>query len=612
MTAEHRLAAALEVIDEMRAERARAISALKLAEEQLSIMADERDSIEAAHADTVRKWQRELATKCIEMEEIAKRVPTSSDLQKLRASLVEEVHAEVRSEMARIKDEAERASATAAKLREENLALVTDAAAKARVLEVEREKERVEAMTKIRDLEYQLDQARAALAVKGDTVSPTATKLQTQVAELELKMTHLLAENEDLRTAKAELGAQLDAEKRNHSRQQLEYKSALESMKVDRDLVTAKLTRAHEEQQVLINKSHEHATHLASVQVELAAARRALDDKSHQHAATVFSLQSEHAQDRVKWERAHREIEARRDAAAAELELANKTLEEMRTEARVLEARAAEAARAAPLPEHLEELRHLRQQNAELKSQLGSLQGQLDEQRTHFLAEKESLLHKLNGLKATVDELQHDLDDTKRQASDTEATLARTREVEAALREEAKRTRAQLDTTMDELTALREAEAWNRPQHEEDVKRLDELRHQVAELKSTLKNERDEALASMQDAKAVWLQSQQSLTTQLNTITAEHTQLKDAYSKLKATAQGKLSQYKSAVAELETKLHACEARCAQLSGELAGKREREASSRRETSKHRKEFLDFLRREMSTGAADVRPPAEGGV
>ncbi|ORZ34723.1 hypothetical protein BCR44DRAFT_115730 [Catenaria anguillulae PL171] len=590
--AEQKLAAALEVVESLRGERTRAVAALKLAEQQLALMAQERDEIEQAHEQTVRRWQRELETKCRELEDVASRIPKPEDLQRAKDGLIQEVHSQVKEEMERLKDEARQAGQAAELLREENRTVHSELAALVRRCELEtsHQKEKAALLIRIRDLEHLLE-------TKSPSISrdEAVCKLQAQVSEYQLKHAHLLAENEDLRAIKTDLTSQLDNESRANARAQLELKSTLESVRVDRDLLQSKLQRAHEEQQTLINKTHEQTQHIAEIQVELAAARRALDEHQHHHSTSLFSIQSEHAQEKLKWERERRDLQARVDSLARELAGAHRALEDVRTERRLSNVRDVEATKAnqqAMVPESTH-----RQAVEELQAKIKSLNGLLDEQHVKHLGDKESLIRRIQELKSSLDDLQHEHAQILRQRDSNEASAERAQDVEEELRGELDRTRLRLESTLDELAALRESEAWIRPQFEEAQRRIKDLNEQVEDLRSALVTERESHFAAMKEAKAVWVKSHQDLTRQLDVVSSEYAQLKENHGKLKAGAQTRMHGYRASISALESKLKTIETKYLQVQTELSSRKAREELALRESSHHQKEFLEFLRREL---------------
>ncbi|KNE64801.1 hypothetical protein AMAG_10142 [Allomyces macrogynus ATCC 38327] len=594
----HRLHAAIEVIESLRDERSRAIQALKLAEQQLSDLADEKAQLEDLHVQTVHRWKRELELKCAELDE-AQRAASAVRSRDVGDRAIEEVQEQARADAARWKAEVDRHAGVVVQLRSENEGLRATLATTAREMDMERQQERKQFLEKIRDLEHLLDEAKSANARPAEATR----NLQLQLSEAQLKISHLLGENDDLRSAKSDLQTQLESTIRAHSIQALEFKANAESLRVERDNANDKLSRAHDEHQALVRKNHELIQQVAAMQVQVSAAKRAVDERGQNQAAALFNAQAELAHDRAAWDRRRRELEGKVEVLSLELVAAQRQVEEAAatrhwpasTENGARGERVS-GVRVLGVDEQLE-VQGLRKANEDLGRQIISMQSAMDDLNAKSLSEKEGLLQRISSLKNALEELREEHEDLRRRAADDELTASRSRETEDTLKGELKRLQVKLETATDELVTLREAETWSRPQLEESRRRIAELRRQLEESRQGCARERDAHAKSLTQAKALLEKSESELCQQITTLKTEYTTLRDAYTKLKSNAQAKLASYKSELVRLRQHVEEAERRGEILQAELDKVRLRERHERRADTKQRKELLTLLQREM---------------
>ncbi|KAI9218088.1 hypothetical protein BC828DRAFT_389559 [Blastocladiella britannica] len=459
------LEAAFTTIAALQHDQSRAIAALKLAEDHLERLAADRDAaldahaqLQQSHSDSLRALQHALATKSAEMDDLARRVPSQREMAAVRAMLEAEVRNGVKRELETLQVDAKAALAVVERVRNENTKLAEDLAETKSRLETEQQHERTEFMIKIRNLEHQIEKSEAAANA---TLSrdETVRKLQATIEELQLKNSRLLVENDDLRAAKQSMTTTLTGTTTAAARSDLDHKVALESLRVDRDLLAAKLNRAHDEQQSMIRHRHELSQQLTASQLEVAAAKRASEDRGRAAKEAQWKFDTERTKERAEWERERRELLQRIDELACQVSSYSEGQHERRTD----KSNTSVALDLADTCSTLESrLRDAYAQIQELQSEQSADSASREAQAHKYLSERASLLRRTESITAALEEARHELASATRSRQDLDAALARSRESEEHLKAALARATEQRDALSDELATVKEESGWLR------------------------------------------------------------------------------------------------------------------------------------------------------
>ncbi|KAJ1511049.1 hypothetical protein HMI54_001090 [Coelomomyces lativittatus] len=429
-------------------------------------------------------------------------------------------------------------------LRMENEELKKNFTIGRREMELSMQEERIQFLEKIRDLENK------SLEFTKLPFQPLTEEqfrnIQEQTTSQQIYIHRMQSEIEDLRADKTDLEMEHSNSLRALQRQINDLTTQCEMLNSTKEDYTHQINQFQEELHTWVIKNKDLTQQNSVLQLEVNDYKNRLEEQTHVLQQQLFSLQSKFNQSQTQHEKLLNEKQLKIDVLKADVLSLEEQLQDEKMENKMIE-----SSHKEQLEEFQKEkedlLRRAHVNKLELAEELNKLKNERDQCRNSHLLEVEVLTKKLSDISLHSREVSSEKHSLLKKLEELESQLHLEREHKKKVLEELKEYESRLQSTHEDVAALRTAMSWTRPQYEEEKKKNQELKIQLSEQQAAFRQQHEEYTQSMEQAKNTWSRTVLELKELLDNTSKEKAELEELSTKIKKAALKKVLQYKSEV-----------------------------------------------------------------
>ncbi|KAI8591658.1 hypothetical protein BDZ88DRAFT_28169 [Geranomyces variabilis] len=364
----------------------------------------EKLAVEAMHAEAAAHFKAELEEKSKDLEAVRAAVPNPKDIEILRLRTVQEVEAQNEKRWKAMHKDTERYRTLYYALRRDH-----------EIAKADIDRERAQITAKITETEavYQnemsaLETRMAELRTCLDTSNDPKRlrELQRDNTDLQLRVSSMLPELEELRAEREKLHLDMEQASRLHVRKLADEVAHSKALQAEKDGLAVKLATAASESAETL-RTLDHATEqVADLTKELDRTRSKLDEAAHLYKTQTSDAKLAHLKSQTQLQNKIGELKEKITGLESQVKTGVETIQTLRERV------------ASSEKDTLEKCRQAREEEWAAKAQLESEKSQLEAQLTSF---KRTQLEAEAALDTCRREAQADITELKRAARDANA-----------------------------------------------------------------------------------------------------------------------------------------------------------------------------------------------
>ncbi|KAJ3179603.1 Centrosomal protein of 83 kDa [Geranomyces variabilis] len=559
----------------------------------------EKLAVEAMHAEAAAHFKAQLDEKSKDLEAVRAAVPNPKDIEILRLRTVQEVELQNEKRWKALHKDTERYRTLYYALRRDHEIAKAD---------IDRERAQITAKLSETEAVYQdemsaLETRMAELRTCLDTSNDPKRlrELQRDNTELQLRVSSMLPELEELRAEREKLHLDMEQASRLHIRKLADEVAHGKALQAEKDGLAVKLATAASESAETL-RTLDHATEqVADLTKELDRTRSKLDEAAHLFKTQTSDAKLAHLKSQTQLQNKISELKEKITGLESQLKTGIETIQTLR--ARV----------ASSEKDTLEKCRQAREEEWAAKAQLESEKSQLEAQLTTL---KRTQFDAVAALDICRREAQAEITELRRAAREASAKCdasVKAASDAAAELERARAAMAKLETAVSDaegraggLAAETEAKGREAIAMRADVEKLEtdlqSLRSQLAQATEKAKEDATEYRLEIERIKAHWSRNKTSLSQKLEATTADRGRWEDKAHELEDLLAKSQKLFTSKVALVRGRAREYKDEINKLRKSLEVQTKRADAVAREIHQRQTDFLGLLRGEGVIDAA----------
>ncbi|KAJ3149970.1 Centrosomal protein of 83 kDa [Geranomyces variabilis] len=553
----------------------------------------EKLAVEAMHAEAAAHFKAQLEEKSKDLEAVRAAVPNPKDIEILRLRTVQEVEAQNEKRWKAMHKDTERYRTLYYALRRDHEIAKAD---------IDRERAQITAKLTETEAVYQdemsaLETRMAELRTCLDTSNDPKRlrELQRDNTDLQLRVSSMLPELEELRAEREKLHLDMEQASRLHVRKLADEVAHSKALQAEKDGLAVKLATAASESAETL-RTLDHATEqVADLTKELDRTRSKLDEAAHFYKTQTSDAKLAHLKSQTQLRNKIGELKEKITGLESQVKTGVETIQTLRERV------------ASSEKDTLEKCRQAREEEWAAKAQLESEKSQLEAQLTSL---KRTQLEAEAALDTCRREAQADITELKRAARDANAKCdasVKAASVATAELERARAAVAKLEAAVSdaegragglagEADARGRAAAAMRADVDKLETELQSLRSQLAQATEKAEQDATEYRSETDRIKAHWSRDKTSLLQKLEATTADRGRWADKAHELEDLLAKSQELFTSKVALVRGRAREYKDEINKLRKSLEVQTKRADAVAREIHQRQADFLGLLRGE----------------
>ncbi|KAJ3166718.1 Centrosomal protein of 83 kDa [Geranomyces variabilis] len=553
----------------------------------------EKLAVEAMHAEAAAHFKAQLEEKSKDLEAVRAAVPNPKDIEILRLRTVQEVEAQNEKRWKAMHKDTERYRTLYYALRRDHEIAKAD---------IDRERAQITAKLTETEAVYQdemsaLETRMAELRTCLDTSNDPKRlrELQRDNTDLQLRVSSMLPELEELRAEREKLHLDMEQASRLHVRKLADEVAHSKALQAEKDGLAVKLATAASESAETL-RSLDHATEqVADLTKELDRTRSKLDEAAHLYKTQTSDAKLAHLKSQTQLQNKIGELKEKITGLESQIKTGAETIQTLRERVTSSE------------KDTLEKCRQAREEEWAAKAQLESEKSQLEAQLTSL---KRTQLEAEAALDTCRREAQADITELKRAARDAnakcDASVKAASDATAEL-ERARAALAKLEAAVSDaegraggLAGEADARGREAAAMRADVEKLEtelqSLRSQLAQAAEKAEHDATEYRSEIDRIKAHWSRDKTSLLQKLEATTADRERWADKAHELEDLLAKSQELFTSKVALVRGRAREYKDEINKLRKSLEVQTKRADAVAREIHQRQADFMGLLRGE----------------